>query len=193
LPGYLERLVTALEEPKVSWREVTRQFIDQSMSKDYSWSKPNRRFISRGMTLPGFISDALHHLVMVLDVSGSVDETMMQTFVSEVAGALNDGTADKLTVLYADTDVRKVDEFTPGDVVACKTVGGGGTCFNDSFRWIKENAPDAACIVYLTDMLTSSFGEDLGIPTLWACYLPANHLATINPPFGTKIAVDTSE
>lgn len=193
LPGYLERLVTALEEPKVSWREVTRQFIDQSMSKDYSWSKPNRRFISRGMTLPGFISDALHHLVMVLDVSGSVDEKMMQTFVSEVAGALNDGTADKLTVLYADTDVRKVDEFVPGDIVACKTVGGGGTCFNDSFRWIKENASDAACIVYLTDMLTSSFGEDLGIPTLWAAFLPANHLATINPPFGTKIAVDTSE
>ena len=193
VPGYLERLVTALEEPKVSWREVTRQFIDQSMSKDYSWSKPNRRFISRGMTLPGFISDALHHLVMVLDVSGSVDEKMMQTFVSEVAGALNDGTADKLTVLYADTEVRKVDEFTPGDIVACKTVGGGGTCFNDSFRWIKDNASDAACIVYLTDMLTGSFGEDLGIPTLWAAFLPAAQLATITPPFGTKIAVDTSE
>lgn len=193
LPGYLERLVSHLEEPKVSWRDVTRQFIDNSMSKDYSWSRPNRRFVARGLTLPGFISDALHHLVMVLDVSGSVDDKMLQTFVSEVAGALNDGTADKITVLYEDTEVRKVQEFVPGDIVECKAVGGGGTCFDESRKWIKNNAPDAACIVHLTDMLTSSFGEDLGIPCLWACYLPASQLATINPPYGTKVAVDTSE
>jgi predicted metal-dependent peptidase len=192
-PGYLERLVTQLQEPKVSWRELTRQFIDNSMSKDYSWSRPNRRFAGRGLHLPGFISDALHHLIMVADTSGSIDEAMMKAFVSEVSGALNDGTADKLTVLYADTQVRHVDEYVPGDLVACKIIGGGGTDFKDSFRWIKENAPDAACVVYLTDMLTSDFGEDPGIPTLWACYLPAAQLATIKPPFGSIVPVDTSE
>lgn len=193
VPGYLERLVSQLQEPKVSWRELTRQFIDQSMSKDYSWSKPNRRYVSQGMILPGFIADALHHMIFVADTSGSVTMEMMKAFVSEVAGALGDGTADKLTILYADTEVRHVDEYTPGDIVACKVIGGGGTCFNDSFRWIKENAADAACVVYLTDMMTSSFGEDPGIPTLWACYLPAAQLASIKPPFGDMIPVDTSE
>jgi predicted metal-dependent peptidase len=193
VPGYLERLVQNLEEPRVSWREVTRQFIDQSMAKDYSWARPNRRFIGNGIHLPGFVPDALHHMIFVVDTSGSINDAMLQAMGSEIGGALNDHTADKLTVVYADTEVRHVDEFVPGDLVQCKMHGGGGTCFSDSFRWIKENASDAACIVYLTDMMTSSFGEDLGIPTLWAAYLPHRSLNSIKVPFGTVISVDTSE
>lgn len=192
-PGYLERLVRTLEEPKVHWRDLLRQFIDNSMTKDYSWSRPNRRFASQGLVLPGFISDALHHLVCCIDVSGSVDGPMMQAMVSECAGALNMGTADKLTIMYADTAVRQVDEFLPGDLVTAKTVGGGGTCFNDSMRWVKEHAADAACMVYLTDMLTSSFGEDPGMPVFWGAYLPKAQLARIKPPFGHIVQVDTSE
>ena len=193
VPGYLERLVQNLQDPKVSWREVTRQFIDDSMSKDYSWSRPNRRHAANDLYLPGFISDALHHMVFVVDTSGSIDGPMLTAFVSEISGALNDGTADRLTILYADTAVRHVDEFVRGDLVTAKMHGGGGTDFADSFRWIKENTPDAACVVYLTDMLTSTFGEDPGMPTLWAAYLPENMLASIKPPFGSIIKVDTSE
>ncbi len=192
-PGYLERLVKQLQEPRVSWREMTRQFIDQSMSKDYSWSRPNRRYVSQDMILPGFVPDALHHMVFVVDTSGSIDEKMLQAMASEIGGALDDGVADKITVLYADTKVQHVDEFVMGDMIQCKIHGGGGTAFADSFKWISNNAPDAQCIVYLTDMMTSEWGEDIGIPCLWAAYLPLAHLASIKPPFGSVIAVDTSE
>jgi predicted metal-dependent peptidase len=194
VPGYLERLISQLKEARVSWRELTRQFIDTSMTKDYSWSRPNRRSASTGNITPGFIADALHHMVFAVDTSGSIDMAMLTAFLSEISGALNDGTADKLTVVYADTRVAHVDEYMTGDVVKCEKIhGGGGTCFNNTMEWIKTNAPDAQCVVYLTDMLTSSFGEDPGMPVLWACYLPKASLDSINPPFGMKIAVDTSE
>jgi predicted metal-dependent peptidase len=192
IPGYLERLVKILKEPQVSWREYTRQFIDVSMIKDYSWSRPNRRHLGDGLHLPGFISDALHHLVFVVDTSGSIDQKMLEAMGGEIAGALDDGVADKLTVIYADTQVQHVDEFMPGDPVSFKIHGGGGTDFADSFRWIGEHAADAACIIYLTDMLTSSFGQDVGIPTLWGAYLPQAMLANIKPPFGEIVSVDTS-
>lgn len=192
VPGYLERLVKAIKPPQVSWREYTRQFIDVSMIKDYSWSRPNRRYLGDGMILPGFISDALHHLVFVVDTSGSIDQTMLEAMGGEIAGALDDGLADKLTVIYADTQVQHVDEFMPGDPVSFKIHGGGGTDFADSFRWISQNAADAACIIYLTDMLTSSFGEDVGIPTLWGAYLPTAMLVNIKPPFGETVQVDSS-
>jgi predicted metal-dependent peptidase len=193
IPGFLERLVTAIAEPRVSWRELTRQFIDNSMTKDYSWARPNRRMIDRGLYLPGFISDSLQHMVFAVDTSGSINAEMLQAFTNEIGGALNDGTADKLTIVYADTRVAHVDEYMQGDIVQCKMHGGGGTAFGDTFRWIKENAPDAQCIVYLTDMMTGEWGEDIGIPTMWACYLPARMLAQVHPPFGTMIAVDSSE
>ena len=48
-PGYLERLVTQLKRPKVSWRDMTAQFIDQSLTTDYSYRRPNRRYVHAGL------------------------------------------------------------------------------------------------------------------------------------------------
>lgn len=191
-PGYLERLVTQLKRPKVSWRDQTRQFIDQSMTTDYSYRRPNRRYASSGLIMPGNVPDALHELVMFVDCSGSITDEMMCSYVSEVAGALDDGTCDKLWVVYADDGVRCVDEYAQGDVVKCKTLGAGGTNFDDSFKWLRKNAPDAACAIYLTDMETCSFGDEPDkTPVLWAAYSNEERLAKIQPPFGQVILVDS--
>jgi predicted metal-dependent peptidase len=192
-PGYLERLVKATAEPRVSWRELTRQFIDNSMSKDYSWSRPNRRMISRDLYLPGFVSDALQHAVFVIDASGSITVEMGTQMLGEVGGSLNDGIADKLTVIYHDTEVYHIDEYVPGDVIKLGNLRGGGTDFADVYKYISEHAPDAQCVIHLTDMLTATWGQDPGMPVLWGAFLPDAMLATIRPPFGSVVKVDTSE
>ncbi len=185
-------MIDQLNKPRVSWRDLTRRFIDQSMIKDFSYSRPSRRSMG-GMIMPGFISDRLHHLVVVIDTSGSVTGPMLRKFVSEAAGALDDGTADKMTLIYADADVNAVDEWMQGDLVVPRPVGGGGTDFRPSMKWIKDNAQDASCVIYLTDMLTSSFGEDPGCPVLWAAYLPYEQYSQCigagNPPFGETVYV----
>jgi predicted metal-dependent peptidase len=193
VPGYLERLVTQLKAPKKNWRDETRNFVDQSMVKDYSWTRPNRRYLSSGLYLPGMRSDSLHHLVCFIDLSGSVNDKMKQCMVSEVAGALDQGVADHLTVVYVDTEVRHVDEFQQGDIVTCKVLAGGGTDFAQPFQWLKETIPDASCVIFLTDMCTSSWGEEPECPVLWGAYLPEHMLAHYQPPFGKVITVDTSE
>jgi predicted metal-dependent peptidase len=190
-PGYLERLVTQLKRPKVSWRDLTAQFIDQSMTTDYSFRRPNRRYIHSGLILPGNVADALHEMVMFVDCSGSVSEDMITAFVSEVAGTLDSGTCDHLYVVYADAKVQVVDEYIPGDVVKAKCPDGGGTDFDDSFEWLAKNVPDAACVVYLTDMATCSFGKEPPCPVLWGAYTTEAQLAHISPPFGTVVHVDS--
>lgn len=191
LPGYLERLVDFLDTPKINWRDQTRNFIDDTVKGDSTWSPPNRRLLSSGIIMPGKKSDTLRRIIMCIDVSGSITDEMMRNYVSEVAGALDDGVAERITVVYADTEVRQVDEFVQGDMVTCKTVGGGGTDFDDTFRWVKEHGEGAACVIYLTDMMTSSFGTDPGIPTLWAAYCPHEVLSHYKPPFGEVIQVST--
>lgn len=192
LPGYLERLVEHLQAPKVSWRDLLRQYIDQSMSKDHSWQRPNRRFVSSGTYLPGFVPDALHKLVAFVDCSGSISEEMLHEYVSEIAGALDQGTADELVVAYVDTDVRAVDEWLQGDLVKARVVAGGGTDFKTAMEWVREAHPDAQAGIFLTDMMTNSFGEDPGFPMLWAAFnVPASTLASYVPPFGSVIPVDT--
>jgi len=194
VPGHLARLVKQLEQPKVSWRDLTRQFIDQSMTKDYSWSRPNRRYLSQGLVLPGFVPDALHHMIFIGDTSGSITNELLTAFVSEVAGALNDGVADKLTILYADTRVHDVQEFVPGDVVECKTTGGGGgTDFVDAFDWVMKNAPDASCVVYLTDMMPSHWNlPEPDMPVLWGAYSSQQYLDKIKVPFGEVVHVESA-
>lgn len=191
LPGHLERLVKQLKQPKISWKDKTRRFIDNSMIKDFSWARPNRRSVSAGVLLPGYIADRMHHLVAVVDVSGSISNDMMIEMVSECGGALDEGVADKLTVIYADDGVRQVDEFQYGELVTARTMGGGGTDFTDSFRYIRENCPEASCVIYLTDMCTCGWGEDPGCPVLWAAFLHESSYSQIagTAPFGEAIHV----
>lgn len=193
LPGYLERLVENLQAPRVSWREMTRQFIDNSMIKDHSWQRPNRRFAGSGLYLPGMISDALHKLVMLVDVSGSVSEEMMHEFVSEIGGALDEGTADEIVVIYVDTDVRAVDRFVHGDIVKARVVAGGGTDFKTAMDYVAKEHSDAQVGVFLTDMCTNSFGEDPGFPWLWGAYCPKATLQHYNPPYGSVVQVSTGD
>jgi len=198
IPGSLSRLIADLNKPKVSWRDLTRNFIDQSMTKDTSWSRISRRSTALGTLMPGLVSDRMQQLVFVADTSGSVSDTLLKEFLSEVAGALDQGTADRMTVLYADTRVHDVDEFLCGDLVMANGQalehGGGGTNFDDSFKWIREQAPDASCVVYLTDMQSCSFGEDPGCPVLWAIYGSSESFAhwSTQADFGTAIHVSNS-
>jgi predicted metal-dependent peptidase len=191
LPGHLERLVKELKKPKVSWRDYTRRFVDNSMIKDFSWARPNRRSMSSGVLLPGYISDRIHHLVGVVDTSGSVSREMQVQMVSELGGALDEGVADHLTVIYADDGVQHVDEFDQGDLVQVTATSGGGTDFTKSFEWIRENAPDASCVIYLTDMCTSGWGEEPSCPVLWAAFLPDSLYDQISKtaPFGEVIHI----
>lgn len=194
LPGFAERMIGELKRPRINWRELLRRFIDGTMSNDYSWQRPNRRHINAGLHLPGFIPDRMHHLVMILDVSGSVTNDMMAAFGGETAGALAEGVADRLSVVYADTHVKKVDEYVPGDIVEIKSPGGGGTDFRDAMNWVRTHAQDAACVVYLTDLITSDWGEAPECPLLWGAYLPTDIFTQIKDkiPFGEVIHVDAA-
>jgi len=191
VPGSLQGLIQQLKKPKVSWRELTRRFVDQSLTKDYSWARISRRSASVGTLLPGLVSDRMHKLVCFIDISGSIQFELAREMVSEAAGALDQGTADCLVIAYADTKVQHADEYNQGDLVTCGRYYGGGTAFSDSFRWLKENHPDASCVIYLTDLEVHDFGEDPGCPVMWAVYNHHQRYEQLsqNPPFGDPIHV----
>jgi predicted metal-dependent peptidase len=193
LPGYLKRIIKDLKKPKVNWRDLLRQFIDNSISRDYTYQRPNRRGLSTGMILPGSVPDALSELVVFIDISGSISFEMATAMVSEAASALYDGVTDKMIVVYTDTDVACVDEFYPGDIVTAQARDGGGTHFQKAMEWLPKNAPDAACCIFLTDGETGSWGVDPGIPTLWGIYNTYERFPSFQPPFGTTIFVESPQ
>lgn len=190
LPAGLQRLIDEILMPKVDWRAVLRRFIDESMTRDFSWSNPNRRLLPMGIVTPGTVSCGVSHIVIAVDTSGSIDAEILKDFAAEVNGAYQEGAVDKLTVIYADAAVAHIEQFENGDELALHPAGGGGTAFSDTFEKIEEQFPDARATIYLTDMYVSDFGQQPPMPVLWGVYgRDSRDFATLSPPFGESINI----
>jgi predicted metal-dependent peptidase len=190
MPAALQRLIDEILMPKVYWRAVLRRFIDESMTRDYSWANPNRRLLPMGIVTPGTVSCGVSHIVIAADTSGSIDEAILKDFAAEVNGAYQEGGVDKLTVIYADAAVAHIEQFENGDELILHPAGGGGTAFSDTFEKIEEQFPDARATIYLTDMYVSDFGRQPPMPVLWGVYgRDSRDFVTLSPPFGECINI----
>ena len=193
VPGFLVPIVEQNKEAKHDCRQELRRFIDPSQRKDYSWSRPNRRFFSAGWILPGFVPDGVNHVAWIVDTSSSIDLDALTRAGAEAQAALDDGAADKITVVYCDAAVQRVDAFFLGDLIEFKPVGRGGTKFAPAFEWLKENEPDISGAVYVTDLdaYSGDFGDEPSFPVLWAVHGDPRELRQrmANVPFGECIEV----
>lgn len=84
LPGSLQRFVEDSTRPQVDWRDRLRRFMTQTNKDDYSWARPNRRYLSAGLYLPGLYSENMGPVVVGIDTSGSIDDKTLQAFGGEI-------------------------------------------------------------------------------------------------------------
>lgn len=180
----MERLVTGILEPKLDWREILRKFVDTCARNDYSWSRPNRRYISSGIYLPALHSNELGTIVAAVDTSGSIGQDLLNEFAAELNAILQEYQAD-CTVIYCDSAINRVDEFPVGEPISLKSHGGGGTDFRPPFDYLEEQDKPPVCFIYFTDGQCSSYPEIPSYPVLWVQKQISNYWASsFEPPFG---------
>jgi predicted metal-dependent peptidase len=185
LPAGLGRAVEDIRHPPADWRAVLREFVASSARNDYSWARPNRRFLAQGLYLPGLHSEELGDVILAVDTSGSIGEKLLGVFAAEVNAVL--GAYDcSVTVLYHDTEVEKVQAWhsTDGPLVL-EPVGGGGTSHACVFDWLISSGASPACVICLTDLETEFPTNVPTVPVLWA--VPSN--APCDPPFGRVVSL----
>jgi predicted metal-dependent peptidase len=167
LPAGLARSVDHVLRPPADWRAVLREFVSSHARSDFAWTRPNRRFIAEGLYLPGMYSDELGDVVIAVDCSGSIRKEQLDVFANEVNGVLAAFPCTAI-VVYHDSEVQKVEEFSSADgPVTLEPVGGGGTSHVCVFDWLKQDGRQPACVICLTDLETE-FPPDPGVPVLWA-------------------------
>lgn len=170
MPGGLKEYMDELFESVLPWTEVLTRFLTDVSQNDYTWARPNRRFVAQGLYLPGIASmDSMGKLGVIIDTSGSMGAEELRRSFGEVVGAVQAVCPSQLVVVYCDAEVNHVDhldEPTEDDVreVAARH-GGGGTDMTVAQRWFEENEPDTKAILVFTDGYTP-FSES-SIPTLW--------------------------
>jgi predicted metal-dependent peptidase len=185
LPAGLARTVAAALHPPADWRAVLREFVSASARNDYSWAHPNRRFVWRGLYLPGLRSEALGEVVVAVDTSGSVGPAELAVFGSELDALLGpfDCTA---TVVYHDAAVTHVQTWAPADGrLVLEPKGGGGTSHVPVFEWLDREGKQPACVVCLTDLDTEFPSMPPAVPVLWGV-VGGNRA---DPPFGRAVLV----
>ena len=165
LPGSLEHMIEKLKAPRVDWKAALLRFMQQTASADYTWTRPNRHYLPMGIYLPDLRSEAMPPLVIGWDTSMST-YAEQDEFAAEVSSAIAETRPELTHVVYCDSAVQRVDEFTADDEINFNPPGGGGTKFAPVFEWVKAQDFEPACLIYFTD-LEGEIPVDPGYPVLW--------------------------
>jgi predicted metal-dependent peptidase len=188
--GDQSRALRGLTEPQVDWREQLREFMSAvAQGKDDStWRRPNRRWLGQDIFMPSTISESMESMLVFVDTSGSIDDAMVATFMSEVKGVCDSVKPQVLHFLEVDDAVRShevYDETSLHRLEHKKQLkGGGGTDMTKVFSYIEENSLTPTAVVGLTDGYTP-FPSTLNVPTLWAITTRG-----ISAPVGSTIHIN---
>lgn len=185
LSAGMERAIGQALKPKIDKRSLLHRFFSERAQSDYSWARPNARYIAQGLYLPALDSRDLGEIAVLIDTSGSTTGPGLDRAQGELASIIEECAPAGVTVYYVDAAVKRVEHFAKGEPLTWKPIGGGGTDFRGFFAAVEsdENAP--VCIVGISDMQAYFPSEVPTIPVLW---LSTEEHGTA--PFGEVVYVD---
>jgi predicted metal-dependent peptidase len=168
MPAGLVRTMEGAAEAAVNWRELLRRLWSETTAADYSWMRPNRRHLWRGLYLPGVVKESVGEIVIAVDCSGSISGRQLRLFEAEARSILEGQRPERVYVLYFDAVVQKVEVYEAGQPISLNPVGGGGTEFAPCFEWVEERGIMPQTMVFLTDLYGSFPSSAPSYPVLWA-------------------------
>jgi predicted metal-dependent peptidase len=193
----LRALIADLPRSRTPWPQVLRTRLAHALARrpDLSWSRPSRSYIAnqgragphRRMPWEPGTSHAkpVARLALMVDVSGSIDDALLERFAREVE-AITRRYEAALVLVIGDCVVRRVEHCEPGhcDLRAITFAGGGGTDFSPLLEEADRHRPDIG--VVLTDLEGPAAFRPRW-PVVWA--VPPAH-ATAQAPFGRTLVLE---
>lgn len=193
----LRALIADLPRTRTPWAQVLRVQLARGLARKpaLTWSRPTRSYIAnqgragnhRMPFEPGFSPTKNEpRLVLIIDVSGSIDDTLVQRFANEIETIIRRQEAG-LVLIIGDERVRQVEVFEPGRRFVLSEIefsGGGGTDFTPLLAEADRHKPDIT--VVLTDLEGPAHFKPRW-PVIWA--VPQEHAHAVQP-FGRMLALD---
>ena len=147
IPGEIEGVITIEEivAPKFDWRGYMRRFTGVS-TKVFTKKirrKENRKFPES----PGLKLKMKQHMLLGIDTSGSVSDSELQEFMSEINHIYKAGV--DVTIIQCDTSIRAIESYK--GKFELNVLGRGGTEFDPVLEYYNENQKRYTSLVYFTD------------------------------------------
>ena len=183
LPKDLHLLVPEYFSHKIDWREFLYGYIATHAKTSYTFTPPNMKLLYRGIYLPSMSSDLLR-IVVAVDTSGSVDESLLGTFLGEVTSMMQQYPNYEIDLITADAKIQSHKTFLPGEMLDYDVSGGGGTDFRPVFEYIDQYIDYPTLLLYFTDGQGTFPQEEPNYDVLWI--MPK----MIEVAFGESIILD---
>lgn len=187
VPGALQSKI-AIGKPAMSCKDHIRHFAEEVYANDYSWQRPNSRYIGSGIYLPTLRSTEKKAFAVVMDTSGSVSNSILGDFWSMTCEVLDQPDHPNVILIQCDAAVQEVTIYDrdnkPLGPVEFKVKGRGGTRYSPPFKWLADNGHDVGGLIYFGDMENCDWPAEPDYPTLWVKRGSGDQW---KPPFGTLV------
>lgn len=154
VPGNIKRMIKDLTAPVVNWRELLQQQIQSIIKNDFTFSRPSRRSWHMDAVLPGMKNAQTIDVVVGIDTSGSITETDLKTFLSEVKGIMDMYDDYRVHIITWDTEIYNPQDYTPdsaADITTYEPGGGGGTDPMCVWKYLRDNDIEPKKLIMFTD------------------------------------------
>lgn len=186
IPGNLVRQLDEMLNPKLPWTKILAKFLFSMSKDDYSWRKPNRRYMSQGIIMPSLHSEGIGRIDFAIDTSGSVSKADFDRFISEIGYVFKTFNPKEIGIMQFDHVLQGNDKVCDlKDFMKLEFKGGGGTNITPVLEEFTKN--DAKALIMLTDgYFHHSATQDPKKPVVWCIYNNPH----FKPEFGTAIHFD---
>jgi predicted metal-dependent peptidase len=154
IPGGVKRLIKALTEPVMNWRELLEQQMQSTIKNDFTWLRPSRRSWHLDAIMPGMKFGEQIDVVVGIDTSGSITDKDLQIFLSEIKGIMESYDEYQIHVMGWDTQVHNTQVFTNDnleDITTFQPGGGGGTEPSCVWHYLQDNNIEPKKLIMFTD------------------------------------------
>lgn len=166
----MARIFKELLDPTINWKDALYKYVTQSRADFEGY---DRRFIHDGLYIDDVGGNKVH-IAAFVDTSGSVDEELLQNFLSELFFAINSARGTTGYLYYFDTELYPQGNIEDLDGVP-KPVGLGGTSFVPIMEELNkvstENSHVQTVGIIYTDGFAPMTWKEPETPLLW-CISP---------------------
>jgi len=179
LDGNVAQKILKATASTVSWQDELQVLTEDISKTDYTWTRPNVRYMHRGVYLPSMSGRKPVDMLFFVDTSGSLSDDQLSKIMGEVKEIVTQFKV-RVIIVYWDTGYRNTEVFEPSDVMdpewKLNVRGRGGTNFKKCWGWMHDCIDDLEfdpkAIVFFSDLKCSQYPEDdPGLPLLW-CQVP---------------------
>ncbi len=156
LPAGMMETIDELNRPRMSWRALLYRYVVDLIPSDYTWLRPNKKYLAYNIYLPGIVKADAIMVLIAIDTSGSINTDTLKIFLGECYGIQKSFESVQMHVIQCDAAVQDYFVLENDFPSKISVKGRGGTDFRPVFQFIEDElikkkgiAPQV--LIYFTD------------------------------------------